>query len=235
MARGVTRLGVDAARPTARRPAATPRPARRRPTRALPLASRTRATSPSAARSVAASRPRRAPRRRSTAPATARTALEHSEPDPRASRSTRGTTPRAADHRGADPATPPRHPETSCANSWSASALVGNVPRGSKRAVGPVYRACHFPDGSRRTAPEARRWCRAVVAVVMVGSHFAMARADQQKGHREVRRSVRDALTCGNDGAGDGNRTRAVSLGNRWLRVLEPPECSVIAGHGGSM
>ena len=51
----------------------------------------------------------------------------------------------------------------------------------------------------------------------MVGTpcyRHVMARADQQKGPREVRHSVRNALTYGDDGAGDGNRTRAVSLGS---------------------
>ena len=47
--------------------------------------------------------------------------------------------------------------ETSCASSWSASALVANVPKVRSAPSGPVYLACHLPDGSRRTAPEARR------------------------------------------------------------------------------
>lgn len=59
--------------------------------------------------------------------------------------------------------------ETSCASSWSASAFVGNVAKVRSAPSGPVYLACHLPDGSRRTAPEARRWRRDAVAVVMAG------------------------------------------------------------------
>src|SRR5450756_151202 len=41
-----------------------------------------------------------------------------------------------------------------------------------------------------------------------------MARADLIEGPREVRQSRDSPLTCGNIGAGDGNRTRAISLGS---------------------
>src|SRR5665647_1485762 len=41
-----------------------------------------------------------------------------------------------------------------------------------------------------------------------------MARADQNEGLREVRQRLEMPLTCVNTGAGDGNRTRAISLGS---------------------
>lgn len=82
--------------------------------------------------------------------------------------------PRNQSPSGCSPSRGSRHTprairDTSCASSWSASALLGNLPSVRSARSGPVYLACYLPEGSRRTAPEARRWRRHAVAVVIVG------------------------------------------------------------------
>ncbi len=125
--------------------------------------------------------------------------------------------------------------DTSCASAWSASAFVGYVPSVRIAPSGPVYLACHRPEGSLRTAPDARRCRREVVEVVMIRTSslwHVMARPTRTRVSGRSDRAVEIALTCGNNGAGDGNRTRAISLGSWRTPIPGPQSEHVSAGRG---